>query len=162
MSVKITGFDSSFKYEVAREPGAENIRFCFQCGDCTASCPVREVEARYNPRKIIHMVLLGMKERVFKSDFVWLCAACYSCQERCPQNVKISEVMNALKNLAVRSGYVHPSLKKQAELIQSFGRLYEIEDFDNKRRQRLGLPALKAKIEEVGKIFERWTTNDEQ
>jgi len=101
------------------------------------------------------MVILGLKERVLKSDFVWLCSTCYACQERCPQGVKIFEIMTLLKNMAVKEGYIHPSFKKQAELVRDLGRLYEIDDFDNKKRERLGLPPVKKVIEEVGEIFER-------
>ena len=82
-TIHVADLDPNFKYEVAREPGGENIRYCFACGTCTASCPVRAVDEKYNPRKIIRMVLLGMKEEVLKSDFIWLCSTCYTCHERC-------------------------------------------------------------------------------
>lgn len=146
-------FDSNFKRLISSLPGGENLMRCYSCGDCTASCPVRSIDDRYNPRKIIRMVLLGLKDRVLKSDFVWLCSTCFACQERCPQGVKIPEIMVLLKNIAVREGYIHPSFKKQAELVRDFGRLYEIEDFDNKKRERLGLPPVQKIIEEVREIF---------
>ncbi len=131
-----------FKYEVAREPGGENIKLCFACGICTASCPIREVDARYNPRKIIRMILLGMPDRVLQSDFIWLCSSCYACSERCPQGVRFTEVMNAIKNLAVKKGYVPAAFKQQVEILKNLGRLYEIDEFDNKKRISLGLPAV--------------------
>ena len=64
--------DPNFKYEVAAEIGGAHITRCFACGTCTAGCPVREIDEKYNPRKIIHMVLLGMRERVLKSDFIFI------------------------------------------------------------------------------------------
>jgi heterodisulfide reductase subunit C len=131
-----------FKYDVAAEPGGENIKLCFACGICTASCPIREVDDRYNPRKIIRMVLLGMKDRVLKSDFIWLCSSCYACTERCPQGVRFTEVMNAIKNLAVKEGHIHPSYLMQVGIIKKAGRLYEIDDFDNNKRTSLGLPVV--------------------
>ncbi len=131
-----------FKYDVATEPGGENIKLCFACGICTASCPIREVDSRYNPRKIIRMVLLGMKDRVLKSDFIWLCSSCYACSERCPQGVRFTEVMNAIKNLAVKSGFVHPAYLLQVGIIKKSGRLYEIDSFDNNKRTSLGLPVV--------------------
>ena len=136
-----------FKYDVAAEPGGENIKLCFACGICTASCPIREVDDRYNPRRIIRMVLLGMKDRVLKSDFIWLCSSCYACTERCPQGVRFTEVMNAIKNLAVKEGHIHPSYLMQVNIIKKAGRLYEIDDFDNNKRTSLGLPVVaKAKM----------------
>ncbi len=131
-----------FKYEVAQEPGGENVKFCFACGICTASCPIREIDDRYNPRRIIRMVLLGMKERVLSNDFIWFCSSCYACTERCPQGVRFTEVMNAIKNLAVKEGYIHHSFNQQISIIKQFGRLYEIDEFDNNKREALGLPKI--------------------
>ncbi|MEE9192344.1 MAG: 4Fe-4S dicluster domain-containing protein [Candidatus Aerophobetes bacterium] len=151
--ISMSELDSNFKYEVTKEPGGENIMRCFTCGTCPAGCPVREIDDRYDPRKIIRMVVLGMKERVLSSDFVWLCSGCYTCQERCPQDVRITDVMSVLKNLAAKEGYLHPSLAKQAELIQRYGRLYEIDEFDNKKRGRVGLPPIVMNGKETEEIF---------
>lgn len=153
MATEISALRPEFKDEVVQEEGAERVKHCFQCGLCTAACPVRDVNPAFNPRKIIHMVLVGMKDRVIKNGPVWLCSTCYSCQERCPQDVRITELMNALKNIAVKAGFAHPSQKKQAELIYNSGRLYEIEEFDNRKRQRLGLPPLATKIEEIKVLY---------
>lgn len=151
--ISVSELDSNFKYEVAKQPGGENIMRCFTCGTCSAGCPVREIDDRYDPRKIIRMVVLGMKKRVLSSDFVWLCSGCYTCQERCPQDVRITDVMNVLKNLAAKEGYLHPSLAKQVELIQRYGRLYEIDEFDNKKRGRVGLPPIVMNSKEIEEIF---------
>ena len=101
--------DPTLAAEIAAEPGGEHIRRCFACGTCTASCPVREVTERYNPRRIIHMALLGLREALLTSDFIWLCSTCYSCHERCPQDVRITELMHAIKNVAVRHGCIPSS-----------------------------------------------------
>ena len=153
--IKTKDLDPNFKYEVANEPGGANIMRCFACGTCTASCPVREIDEKYNPRKIIHMVLLGMRERVLKSDFIWLCSTCYTCYDRCPQDVRLTDIMTALKNIAVKEGYIHPSFREQARLVGTFGRLYEVEDFDNKKRKRIGLPPVKKEFGDVKEIFKR-------
>ncbi|KAA0005284.1 MAG: heterodisulfide reductase [Thermoplasmata archaeon] len=144
--------DPNFKYEVAAEPGGQHISRCFACGTCTAGCPVREIDDKYNPRKIIRMVLLGMRDKVLKSDFIWLCSTCYTCFDRCPQGVQLTAIMTALKNIAAREGYIHPSFKEQARLVSKFGRLYEVEDFDNKKREKLGLPPVKKTFDDVTKI----------
>ncbi|RKZ24325.1 heterodisulfide reductase, partial [bacterium] len=49
--------DPSFPQEVMKEPGGEYLLRCFACGTCAATCPVREIEETYNPRKIIRMVV---------------------------------------------------------------------------------------------------------
>ena len=152
--VQISALDPNFKHEIAREPGGENIKVCFGCGICTATCPVREIDSQYNPRKIIRMVLLGMKERVLKSEFIWLCSTCYACTERCPQDVRFTNIINAIKNIAVREGNIHPAFTAQVELIAKHGRLYEVDDFDNRRREKLGLPKLWTGEGSTRKLFQ--------
>ena len=149
----ITKLDPGFKEDVSKLPGGENLKRCFQCGTCNVACPVREIDEKYNPRKIIHMVLLGMKERVLSSDFIWLCSSCYTCEERCPQDVRIPEVMDAIKNLAVSEGYIHDTFAQQAETVGQLGILYAISDFENKRRRKLGLPQLPSQNQEVHEIY---------
>lgn len=143
-----------FKYEVANVPGGEKIKLCFACGICTASCPIRAIDSQYNPRKIIRMILLGMRKRVLSSDFIWLCSTCYACTERCPQGVCFTDVMNAIKNLAVKDGYVHPTFVTQVDLLKKQGRLYEIDDFDNNKREKTGLPRVKKTEGMTSKIIE--------
>jgi heterodisulfide reductase subunit C len=149
----VTKLDPKFKDEVSKTPGGQNIKRCYQCGTCNVGCPVREIEEKYNPRKIIRMTVLGMRERVLSSDFIWLCSGCYTCTERCPQDVRIADVMNALKNLAVKSGYIHSSFAKRVELVGSQGRLFPVSQFDNTKREELGLPQIPPKNNEVQELF---------
>ena len=100
--------DPKFKYKVAEYPGGEYINRCFACGTCTLSCPVSEVEEDYSPRKIIHMILMGMKEEVLSSKMIWYCQTCYRCYVRCPQDVRFPELMRVLRKIAVDEGYVKP------------------------------------------------------
>lgn len=105
--IRTSELDSDFKYAIQKEPGGENISRCFACGSCTNACPIREIDAMYNPRKIIHMALLGMKDRVFKSKFVWLCSSHYNCFERCPQGVNIGAIASVVRSIALKEGYVY-------------------------------------------------------
>lgn len=139
---KLNDLDPSFKDRVARRPGGEGIRACFGCKACTAACPVEAVDKRYDPRKIIRMILLGMEKEVLESDFIWLCSSCYGCHEVCPQNVRFTEVMFALKNLAVMEACIPPGLTAQRNLLRQHGRLYEVSDFENEKREKLGLPRI--------------------
>jgi len=151
--VDTSQMDPTFVSEIAAEPGGEHIRRCFACGTCTASCPVREVTERYNPRRIIHMAVLGLRELVLSSDFIWLCSTCYACYERCPQDVRITELMHAIKNVAVRHGYIHPSFQSQVDLLRQHGRLYDITDYENERRAEQGLPTIAERAQDFGAIL---------
>jgi len=120
MTIVLNELDTRFKYDVAAEPGGENIKQCFACGLCTASCPVSEIDPVFNPRRIIRMVLLGMRKEVLSAGFIWFCIQCYTCQAHCPQNVDFSDVMKALRDMAVREGYVPPSFVENIKEIDVF------------------------------------------
>ena len=118
--IRVNTLDSKFKLEVSQQPGGEGLKACFACGACTGGCPVSEVDAAYDPRKIIRMVLLGMKEKVLASDLIWLCAMCYTCSFHCPQDVKFASVMEVLRKLALKEGYVKPAFIKNIANIETF------------------------------------------
>lgn len=120
MAIALNELDTKFKYDVANEPGGEHINVCFACGLCTASCPVSDIEQKFNPRRIIRMVLLGMRKEVLSSDIIWFCIQCYSCQAHCPQNVDFSDIIKALRDMAAREGYVAPSFAGEVREIDAF------------------------------------------
>lgn len=102
--IQVKELDQKFKYDIASHAGAENFKRCLTCGTCTASCPVAEVNEEYDPRKIIRMAVLGMREAVLSSDIIWMCSRCYTCYARCPQDVKFTDVMVVLREMAVKEG----------------------------------------------------------
>ena len=116
-TITITKLDPNFKFEVAAKPGAENIKKCFACGTCTAGCPVFHVEHQYNPRRLIRMILLGMRAEVLQSKTLWFCAQCYVCSANCPQNVDFSNIMISLRDMAVKEGYAPKELLEKVENI---------------------------------------------
>src|SRR4030065_152843 len=56
--------DPNFKHEVASKIGLEEIKPCYACGSCTGVCPVREVIEDFDPRRLIHMIVLGLRKDV--------------------------------------------------------------------------------------------------
>jgi len=158
--INVADLDQGFAEEVSRLPGGAEIFRCFACGMCTSGCPVREVDDRYSPRRLIRMILLGMREEVLKSDFLWLCTNCFTCMERCPQNIQIPNLIRAVKNLAADEGYLPGNLKVVAESISEIGRLYEIEEFDNKKRAKSDLPALAQTLADVKELLEKKRQQD--
>ena len=140
--IKLNDMDPSFKHRVAAQRGGEGIQACFACKACTAACPINSVDSRYDPRKLIRMALLGMKKELLESEFIWLCSSCYGCHEVCPQNVSFTEVLYAIKNLAAVEASMPPGLSAQKALLKAHGRLYQIGEFENEKREKLGLPPL--------------------
>ena len=131
-----------------------NAFYCMECGVCTGGCPVSRLVEGFSPRLLVEEVLLEGEDKVLAESSVWLCAACGTCSERCPQNVTITDFITDLKNYLVQHGRVHPGVTAQATPIFADGRIYAIEDFDNKKREKMGLPSVTPKTEEVAKIFE--------
>lgn len=92
--------DSSFAARIAEKAYGEKMFSCIQCGTCSATCPVSHY-MDYTPRRIIAMVRAGFKDDILNSTTIWLCASCYSCTVECPREIKITDVMYALKQEAI-------------------------------------------------------------
>jgi len=83
---------------------AEKLKYCFECGICTASCPMNELLPNaYNPRMLIEKIYHSPKEAL-KDPALWLCAWCYRCYKRCPQKVKLPEVLLEIRKIAKEQG----------------------------------------------------------
>jgi glutamate synthase (NADPH/NADH) small chain len=95
----------------------EKLKYCFECGICTASCPIAELlPEHYNPRILLHSLPLG-DDKLLKSAELWLCAWCYRCHRRCPQDLKLPEIFQAVRRFAVESGYIE-GFSKALEIIR--------------------------------------------
>ena len=152
-TVDLDRCDPDFAKALARQPEAEKIRRCFTCRTCVAGCPMSAVDDAFNPARIIRMALYGMKKEILESPFIWLCSSCYTCQERCPQGVRITDFMTLLKNMAVREGHEPTGIKAQMDLTKGHGRIYPLDDFDNKKRKKAGLPELPTSCNMIQKLF---------
>jgi heterodisulfide reductase subunit D len=113
------------------EPDWHKLLTCFQCGTCSASCPVADL-MDYPPRQLWQMVRLGMRELVMNSRTFWLCTQCYACQVRCPRGIHISETMRNLREWAVAEGYEIPT--SITNLRQAVNATYNILNEDNESR----------------------------
>jgi len=140
--IQASEIDPKFKYEVSKMHGGEKLMRCFQCGTCTSDCPVARFSETYRPRQIIRMAHLGLKDRVLKSDTIWLCAACFTCTDRCPQDVEVASVIRVLRNMATEQGIVPQVFKEEAASVLESGYAYRIPELRLKKRQSLGLPPL--------------------
>jgi heterodisulfide reductase subunit C len=50
------------------------------------------------------MVKIGAREEALRSRDIWLCSGCATCATRCPNDIDISAVMDALRQMAVAAG----------------------------------------------------------
>jgi heterodisulfide reductase subunit C2 len=153
-TIKASEIDPTWKYELQKLHGAEKLMACFQCGTCTSDCPVSRYTDNYRPRTLIHMAQLGLKDKVLKSDTLWLCAACFTCTDRCPQDVEVASVIRVFRNLAAESGCVPQVFRDQAQSLVESGYAFKIPELRLKKRESQGLPPLpKGNPESVKKVL---------
>jgi heterodisulfide reductase subunit C len=127
---------------------------CYQCGICTGGCPVAKRNPEFNPRKIVHRFLVKRADRK-QDQSIWLCLLCHSCVERCPQEVKPSHVIVALRNKAAQEGDIKQYIADELDQICLSGWSIPVMPAITKRREALGLPAVNsADVEEVHTIIE--------
>jgi len=110
----------------------EKVARCYQCGKCSAGCPLA-FQMDYLPNQIIRMIQLGMEKEVLSSRTIWLCASCLACTARCPREINVAEIMDFLRRHAYRIRVI-PREETEIPLfnkiflrnIELFGRLYEV------------------------------------
>lgn len=82
----------------------QNVHLCYQCQKCAAGCPVIDAMS-FGPEQLLRLVAMDQEQVVLTSRDIWLCAGCYTCWTRCPNEINISAVMDALRQIAIRDGY---------------------------------------------------------
>jgi heterodisulfide reductase subunit C len=109
--------DPRFVSEIENTLGCEGLRKCIQCGECSAICPM-SIYMDIPPRRIIAMIREGFKEEALSSFTIWLCSSCYACTASCPEKIRITDIMYALKRKAIEekkfpANFPIPVLSKQ-------------------------------------------------
>lgn len=85
------------------ELSEQTIQLCYHCHKCTSGCPVAD-EMSFGPDRLLRMVQFGMKQQLLTSHDIWICASCETCGTRCPNEIDIARVMDALRQMAVAEG----------------------------------------------------------
>jgi heterodisulfide reductase subunit C len=130
LSKKEEDLRQSFFRQLEIIPDGEKVKSCIQCGTCTGSCPVAYA-MDISPRELIALFRAGDIEAILNSKTIWICASCYSCQSRCPSLIKVTEIIYALKRLAMEKKIYPPNFPvyslSQAfvKIINKYGKLHE-------------------------------------
>jgi heterodisulfide reductase subunit C len=124
MSRRESELRAAFLAEVETIPGGDRLRRCLQCGTCSGSCPVsRDMDVQ--PRQLVAYFRAGDLDAVLGSRTLWLCASCYACTVRCPAGIKVTDLIYALKRMALdrrRPGRAHPIRALSEEFVRVVGR----------------------------------------
>jgi heterodisulfide reductase subunit C len=130
-STTISPEQSNKKLLQKLEERAVDVQACYQCGRCSAGCPITEF-FDLTTMEVVRLAAYGMEDRLLNSRAIWLCAACETCATRCPNDIDIAVLMDILRELALRKG-VTPAeprvpLFHQCFLgsIERWGRAYEV------------------------------------
>jgi len=109
----------------------EPVMRCFYCQKCSIGCPTA-FAMDYQPAQVLKMVQLGQKGALLKSRAIWLCIGCETCGTRCPNDIRINNVMDVLKEIALEEGAtpaektVYALHRSFLNSIKRFGRLHEL------------------------------------
>lgn len=146
--------DKEIIARIEKEAGT-SINLCYQCGKCTAGCPVA-FAMDYPPRQIIRFMQLGLPGEALQADSIWICATCETCSARCPRGVDIASLMDACRREALATGIVTDkkvAVFNEAFLsgVKNFGRTYEaglllqhnLKTMQPFKDTELGLPMMK-------------------
>jgi heterodisulfide reductase subunit C len=130
LNVQVNQKENPFLSEVAQASG-EKIQACYQCQKCSAGCPVAYA-MDILPNQVLRRIQYNQREKVLTSKTIWICASCYTCSVRCPNNIDIAKIMDTLRSLAIRSG-AEPGEKDIPvfhsvflDTIKSKGRIHEL------------------------------------
>jgi heterodisulfide reductase subunit C len=121
-------YDADFIARV-EEASGQKVSRCYQCGNCSASCAYTHVYD-YPVSQIMRLVQLGQKKSVLESKSIWLCAACQACTTRCPNDIDVARVMEALRVMSREEGSVSEAdirvfFDEFLRSVRAFGRLFE-------------------------------------
>lgn len=132
--------DPTFK-ETIMANGSDSLAVCYQCGTCSGACPSGR-RTPYMVRRLVRKALMGLKEAVITDDALWMCTTCYECQERCPRDVEIVDIVKAVRNVAAHEGYMAKAHKMTGVYVAKTGHAVPINDKVKALRKEIGLSEL--------------------
>jgi len=158
---KIPLRNNEFTQKIAA--GVRYLNRCYQCSMCSDGCPVAYA-MDYFPNQIIHLVRLGLKEKVLNSTTIWLCASCETCATRCPNEIEIVRLMDILREESVKAG-VNSRVSNILKFHQAFldqvkkkGRIDEVSlmiSYEMKSREFFSVSKIKELTDMAAGMFKK-------
>ena len=88
----------------------QNLLACYQCGKCSAGCPM-VAYMDIPPNQMIRLAQLGMIDSLLDCEAIWICVSCLTCNSRCPKGVRIAELIESLRQIKLRRRQDHLRLE---------------------------------------------------
>ncbi|WP_459201019.1 CoB--CoM heterodisulfide reductase subunit C [Methanococcus sp. CF] len=143
MVLKSSEFNPDFPKQIIESgewifgDNASSFQKCYQCGTCTGACPSGRITA-LRTRKLIRSALAGI-DSILSGDDLWMCTTCYECYEKCPREVKITDIIKIIRNIAAEKGYIAEPHRKTSLLVFKTGHAVPVNDEIKKARLAIGL-----------------------
>lgn len=112
---------STLAHGVLQVTGVQAAR-CYQCGKCTAGCPMARFMDR-PPHQVMRLLQLqdpAADAELLSSSAIWRCASCLTCTQRCPQQLDPAAVMDVLREEALSRGLVSEAQRRIVAFHQAF------------------------------------------
>ena len=121
---------NAFAAEVSRISG-EKPAACYQCGKCSSGCPAMKW-FEWSNHGVVRKIVLGQEDDLLNSHAIWMCIACETCGTRCPNNIYISRLMDAMRQMALKKG-IKPAEPAVTAFhgsfvgsVEKYGRVHEL------------------------------------
>jgi heterodisulfide reductase subunit C len=107
------------------------INQCYQCGKCSAGCPVAS-EMDLMPHQMVRLAVLGDEDRIISSNSIWLCLTCHTCGARCPNGIDVPSLLDPIRHkvlqqsIETKESNVPAFHKAFMKTIKMFGRVHEL------------------------------------
>jgi heterodisulfide reductase subunit C len=130
VTIEIEEIGGSLAGEVKASSGASPMS-CLQCSKCSSGCPVAN-RGDLKPHEVVRLVQMDQRKAVLTSRFIWECTSCQTCITRCPQNVDIPAMNDALRALSLSEGLVAAGTAVPVfndaflKSVRKRGRVYEL------------------------------------
>jgi heterodisulfide reductase subunit C len=112
---------------------------CMQCGACSGSCPSGR-HTSLNIRKLVKIA--GKTTDILSNEELWMCTTCYNCQERCPRNIDIVDILLDIRAISVHYGFIHPEHREVCKMLLEYGHAVPINEENMKKRTDIGMEGL--------------------
>ncbi len=138
-----------------RWPFSQDV--CMTCGICACTCPVSGVDG-FDPRKVVRLAAMGLEQELVESRWPWICTMCGKCEQACPMEVRIPDVVRRIRSLRDRDqvpGILHKGLQAALETgnnlrLPKDDFLFILEDVAGEIREEPGFEELQVHVDKKG------------